>query len=238
MRNLVKRFGLRLYTRAERVNVENIKRALREYGGQGRILDLGCGDGATTVEISGSVGATSITGIERHDASRAAARVRGIDAIDADLDQALPLSEGSFDVVVSNQVIEHLSDTDRFVAEIHRVLVPGGLAVVSTENMASWHNIAALVLGFAPFSANNYSNTVYPLGNPLSIHQGDVLALHDGMVHRRIFTTTSLRALFTGHGFDVRAVLGAGYHPLPPAFGRAEPRHAHFITIAAMKPLP
>ena len=236
VRRLVRSFGVRLYLESERINVGNIVRAIRKYGRPARVLDLGCGDGKTTVAICGAVGATSVAGIERHDASRASARERGIGAISADLDLPLPFADDAFDVVFSNQVIEHLSDTDRFVSEIFRVLAADGLAVVSTENMASWHNVAALMLGFAPFSANNYSNKVYPLGNPLSIHEGDVLALHDGMVHRRIFTSTSLRALFAGHGFVVRDVLGAGYHPLPPAVGRIDARHAHFITIAATKP--
>ena len=227
---------MRLYLKSERINVGNIKRAIVKYGTPVRVLDLGCGNGATTREICAAVGAGSVAGVERHDASRAAARERGVDAVDADLDLPLPFADGAFDVVFSNQVIEHLSDTDRFVTEIFRVLAPGGLAVVSTENMASWHNVAALTLGFAPFSANNYSNAIYPLGNPLSIHQGDVLELHEGMVHRRIFTSTSLRALFAGHGFTVRQMFGAGYHPLPPALGRLDARHAHFITIAASKP--
>jgi SAM-dependent methyltransferase len=233
---MIRSFGLRLYLKSERINVGNIERAIGKYGRPVRVLDLGCGDGKTTMEICAEVGATSVAGVERHDASRAAARERGIDAVAADLDLPLPFADGAFDVVFSNQVIEHLSDTDRFVSEIFRVLAADGLAVVSTENMASWHNVAALMLGFAPFSANNYSNKIYPLGNPLSIHQGDVLELHEGMVHRRIFTSTSLRALFAGHGFAVREVLGAGYHPLPPSFGRLDARHAHFITIAATKP--
>lgn len=237
MRRLIRSFGVRLYLKSERINVGNIKRAIVKYGRPVRVLDLGCGDGKTTLEICGAVGATSIAGVERHDASRAAARERGIGAVDADLDLPLPFADGAFDVVMSNQVIEHLSDTDRFVTEIFRVLTPGGLAVVSTENMASWHNVAALALGYAAFSANNYSNKIYPLGNPLSIHQGDAQEPHEGMLHRRIFTSTSLRALFAGHGFLVRQVFGAGYHPLPPAFGRLDPRHAHFIAIAAMKPI-
>jgi len=176
-------------------------------------------------------------GVERHRESAHAARARGIDVVDADLDKALPFEDASFDVVISNQVIEHLSDTDTFVAQIHRVLVPGGDVVVSTENLASWHNIVALVLCFAPLSTINYSDRIYPLGNPLSIHGGESLVLHDGMVHRRIFTTTSLRALFAGHGFRVRDIQGSGYYPLPAPVGRIDPRHAHFITIAATKPL-
>lgn len=226
-----------MYLESERTNVENIRRAVLRYGTGGkRVLDLGCGDGKTTIALCASLPGSRVSGVERHRESRESARSRGVEVIDADLDLALPFDPASFDLVISNQVIEHLSDTDSFVAEIYRVLVPGGLAVVSTENLASWHNIAALVLGFAPFSTINYSDRIYPLGNPLSIHSGETLVLHDGMVHRRIFTTTSLRALFAGHGFCVHDIRGSGYYPLPALVGRIEPRHAHFITIAATKP--
>lgn len=49
--------------------------------------------------------------------------------------------------MTSNQVIEHLYDTDNFVAEVHRILRSGGTAVVSTEKAASWHT-GSLLLGW------------------------------------------------------------------------------------------
>lgn len=46
----------------------------------------------------------------------------------------LPFADESFDVVVSNQVIEHLSEQERHVAECFRVLKPGGFAYIATPN--------------------------------------------------------------------------------------------------------
>ena len=232
---MIRSAGLRLYLDADRVNTENLCRALALGARGGALLDLGCGNGVTTLLLAAAAGAERVDGVERHPPTAQEARKRGVHVIEGDLDEALPLADAAYRTVVSNQVIEHLSETDRFVSEIHRVLEPGGLAVVSTENLASWHNIAALVGGFAAFSTINYSDRIYPLGNPLSIHAGETLTLHDGMVHRRIFTTTGLRELFAGHGFVVRGLWGSGYYPLPAAFGRIDARHAHFITIAAMK---
>jgi 2-polyprenyl-3-methyl-5-hydroxy-6-metoxy-1,4-benzoquinol methylase len=44
------------------------------------------------------------------------------------------LADNSFDMVVSFQVIEHINDDKAFLQEIHRVLKPGGKAIVSTPN--------------------------------------------------------------------------------------------------------
>jgi SAM-dependent methyltransferase len=72
-----------------------------------------------------------------------------------------------FDVIFSNQVIEHLDYPDNFVREAFRVLKTDGYVVVATENMASWHNIFALLLGYQDFSSQGPSRE-YRMGNPLS----------------------------------------------------------------------
>lgn len=46
----------------------------------------------------------------------------------------LPYADGSFDSVVSFQVIEHIRDDRKFLQEIHRVLKPGGVALITTPN--------------------------------------------------------------------------------------------------------
>jgi hypothetical protein len=99
--------------------------------------------------------------------------------------------------------------------------------VVSTENLASWHNIGALILGWQPFSLTNVSYR--SLGNPLSLHRGKTWPW-ESWQHVRVFAYRGLRELFEAHGFMVEAVLGAGYFPLPSAFGRSDPRQAMFLT--------
>src|SRR5207237_1346369 len=82
------------------------------------------------------------------------------------LNADIPIRDESFDAISSNQVIEHLSDTDIFLAESFRVLRPGGHVVVSTENMSSWHNLAALLLGWQAFSLTNITDKRSGIGNP------------------------------------------------------------------------
>ena len=229
-------YAQRLYVDSERMNVENMRRQLASASPLRDVVDLGCGDGRVTTELTGGLGITKLRAVEGYAPFRDAARALGIDAIDADLEQRLPFDDDAFDAVVSNQVIEHLADTDAFVAEIRRVLRPGGVAVIATENMASWHNIGALLLGFQPFSSSNYSRERYPLGNPIGLHAEQGVTLPDGMLHRRIFTGRALRELVSAHGLEVVDLRGAGYHPFPPGLGRVDVMHSHFISVAARKP--
>ncbi len=228
----------RLYADSERLNVENMRAQMALAAGAREVVDLGCGNGRATQDLVAGLDGARVRAVEGHEPFRTAAAALGIDVLPGDLERSLPFDDDSIDLVVSNQVIEHLADTDSFVAEIRRVLRPGGLAVVSTENLASWHNVGALIVGFQPFSSSNYSNRRYPLGNPLGLHAGENASVVDGMLHRRIFTTRALRELFTAHGFDVIDVRGSGYHPLPPWLGRLDPSHAHFVTVAARKTPP
>jgi 2-polyprenyl-3-methyl-5-hydroxy-6-metoxy-1,4-benzoquinol methylase len=68
-------------------------------------------------------------------------------------------------------MIEHLRDTDGFMIELQRVLKPGGIAVISTNNLASWHNIVALMLGAQPFPADVSSN--FAIGKLFGPFPGD-----------------------------------------------------------------
>jgi SAM-dependent methyltransferase len=150
-----------------------------------------------------------------------------------DLEEAWPFADGSVDVVHANQVIEHVKRVDHFVAELRRVLRADGRAIVCTENLASWHNVAALVVGYQPFSLTNISNE-RPIGNRFALHAGEPPA-GEPWQHIHVLTLTALRDLFVAHGFAIESYWGTGYHPLPgrvaQRLAQLDPRHAHFIGI-------
>jgi SAM-dependent methyltransferase len=206
-----------------------------------RLLDVGCDDGEWTDRARSHMGipATQVKGIEVVPERAALASARGFEVWVGDLDSTWPVEDASIDVVHANQVIEHVARLDHFISEIRRVLVAGGLAVVCTENLASWHNIGALMLGWQPFSTTNVSS-LRPIGNRFALHADEVPEKGDSWQHTHVLALTGLTDLFTAHGFDVRRTFAAGYHPafgrLARALERVDPRHAHFIGVVARAP--
>jgi SAM-dependent methyltransferase len=98
-----------------------------------RVLDLGCGSGTDTLIAAQKVGpAGSVTGIDMTPEMLAKARgavaeagAANVELLEAEAER-LPFPGASFDVVISNGVIDLIPDKDAVFAEIFRMLSPGG----------------------------------------------------------------------------------------------------------------
>jgi uncharacterized membrane protein YkvA (DUF1232 family)/trans-aconitate methyltransferase len=226
----------RLWSEAEAAYRAKILDAL-EPRPDARLLDLGCDDGAWTDVIRRklNVEPDRVAGLELVAERSEVARSRGFDARVGDLDDEWPFESRSFDVVHANQVIEHVTHLDHFVEETQRVLRPDGCAIVCTENLASWHNVGALALGFQPFSLTNISDRG-PVGNPFALHAGE-RPRHGSWQHVHVMSLAALRDLFRAHGFRIDCAWATGYHPfagrLAARLAALDPRHAHFIGVVA-----
>ncbi len=114
-----------------------------------RVLDLGCA-GGFMAEAMAARGA-SVTGIDPASRAVAAARTRsrgtgsGIDYLVA-MGEHLPFPRASFDTVVCVDVLEHVRDLDAVIAEIGRVLQPGGLFLFDTINRTPLAALAVVTL--------------------------------------------------------------------------------------------
>jgi SAM-dependent methyltransferase len=93
-----------------------------------RILDAGCGSGRFMVELS-KLGV--VTGVELSDTSVALARQRGLGEVVAGSVLEMPFADGSFDLAVSLDVIEHLEDDLAALRELRRTVAPGGALLVT-----------------------------------------------------------------------------------------------------------
>lgn len=199
----------------------------------GVLVDLGCGDGGFSAEVGRGASVERIVGVEFVDSIAERAREQGVEVLAADLGERLPIDEASVDVVHSNQVIEHLPRTDHFLSEIRRILKPDGYAVISTNNLASWHNILSLIMGWQPFPSH-VSDNVF-VGNPLNFAPGPTgLGSIPGQTHQRVFTGRALAELGRHHGLEPDLQAAAGYYPLPPRVARLaarwDPRHGAFLV--------
>lgn len=99
-----------------------------ELTGRDRVIDIGCGEGQVARHVAVSTGASRVVGVDPSDAQIAVARSRGggpyyvRGAADA-----LPVPDGAFDAAVACLVFEHITEVDVALAEVARVLRPGGI---------------------------------------------------------------------------------------------------------------
>src|SRR5207244_2599732 len=92
-----------------------------------RVLDVGCGPGGLTSELSRRVGSHSVSAIDPAPQFVAACRERNPDAdVEQGAAEQLPWPDGEFDAALSCLVIGFMSDPDRGVREMARVTRPGG----------------------------------------------------------------------------------------------------------------
>jgi arsenite methyltransferase len=107
------------------------------------VIDAGCGPGFLCEEMADAVGPQGrVLGIDRSDDLLAFARgknTRGWLAYDKGDVLALEVADGAFDVGVSVQVLEYVGDVGGALAELYRVLRPGGRALVMDTD---WSGVA------------------------------------------------------------------------------------------------
>lgn len=109
------------------------------------VLDIGCGTGVNARDLAAK--GHTVTGIDISPVAIEKFRAAGFDGQVCDIAHGTPFPDAAFDMVFASEVIEHLSDTPAFLAEITRLLRPGGSLVLSTPNSAFWAYRLLGVLG-------------------------------------------------------------------------------------------
>ena len=102
---------------------------------EGRLLDVGCATGAF-MQVAKSRG-WSAAGIDISPAAAKAAREVTGDEVHTGTLESCRFHSGSFDGVTAWEVLEHVSRPRAFVAEVFRILRPGGVVALSTPNWRS-----------------------------------------------------------------------------------------------------
>ncbi len=119
-----------------------------------RVLEVGCGPGEASETIAAS--GAAVEAIDISDRMVELARGRGVDARVGDV-QDLPFEDGSFDAALSAWMLYHVPDVERGIAELSRVLRPGGRLVAVTNRVEHLRELRVLLGGerATPFSDEN-----------------------------------------------------------------------------------
>jgi len=124
----------------------------QEAGARRAVLDIGAGTGkdlAIAREVFGDQG--RYVGVDGWEPNLRRLQASGLGAVRLDVErERLPFEDGAFDVVIANQVLEHVKEIFWITSEMARVLRPEGLLVVGVPNLAALHNRVALLFGMQP----------------------------------------------------------------------------------------
>lgn len=112
-----------------------------------KVLDIGCGEGATLIELKRSGVAAEAVGVEANGRAIAANRrlldaviIGDIEAID------LPYDAGHFDVIIMADVLEHLIDPWSVLRKVRRYLRPAGVFIASLPNIREFSVVRSLLV--------------------------------------------------------------------------------------------
>jgi SAM-dependent methyltransferase len=195
---------------------------LRGFPGPAVILDVGCGDGSALAVAADLNPAHRFAGIDWSGGALRRARALGLTVLRGSVDRRLPVADGAADVVIMSELIEHLVDPDRAVAEVRRVLRPGGSLLLSTPNLAAWYNRGLLAVGIQPIFSEVSLCGVF--GRPGRVVAG----------HLRLFTRRALTGFLTASGFRCVTVAGARYHDVPRPLGPLDGAFCRWPSAASI----
>lgn len=162
-----------------------------------RVLDAACG-AAPGLRFFHAAGYT-VCGSDIADAALRAARrvLPDVPLVRADLDGPQPFADGTFDLIVLREAIEHVQDGETTLKECRRLLRPGGCVAITTPNR-------------------------WDARRPLFRARGRVWSGDADPTHTHLYDPPELRATLRRAGF-ARARVRTGYKPVARLGGRRLP---------------
>jgi len=156
------------YKRRMECTLELIEEAIESVQGTPRILDLGCGQGHITYSIRQAFPEAEISGIDYSISAieYAVEHFPGIDFIVGNAYEC-PYAEGYFDIIVCNNLWEHVPDPLFLLKRISNILKPCGFLIISTPSRYRLNNLIRVLVGKpVRFMSENHV-TEYSVGQVL-----------------------------------------------------------------------
>ena len=174
------------------------------------VLDLGAGKGddlliAKKIAINDSL---KLYAIESFLPNVEILEGKNIEVFNCDIERdRFPFDDESIDIIMVNQVMEHVKDVFWILHEVTRVLKKGGHYIVGVPNLAAFHNRILLTMGKQPSTIKNNS------------------------AHVRAYTKNDFRRLVNSgfDGYQLKDFKGSNFYPFPPSL--AKPLSKLFPTM-------
>jgi 2-polyprenyl-6-hydroxyphenyl methylase / 3-demethylubiquinone-9 3-methyltransferase len=151
------------------------------------LLDVACGGGLLAPHLPEG---WDHVGLDLMASALRTAAVQGVTPVQGDAAR-LPFADAGFGAVVAGEMLEHVADTEGVVAEICRVLAPGGTVVIDTIADTAWARFSLVAVGER-----------LPGGPPRNCHDPALFV-----------DPRALQSMFAGHGVRLK-VRGLEPHPL------------------------
>ncbi len=158
-----------------------------------KILELGCTDNSTFLAIKKYFPNAKFYGTEWEEWKGKFEKPIELEELHfLDLcKEKLPYDNNFFDLIIANQVLEHLYEIDNVLEELKRILKKGGHLVAGIPNLAAFHERISILFGYNP-STWHTSNKQVGLRNGVST---------EGRIHCNGFTIKGFKNLLVQHDF-------------------------------------
>ena len=220
-----------------------IIRALEDGG---KCLDCGANKGLKYDILNKAMGLEKprYHGIEWNADCAEAARVKGLNVIQGDLNKKIMFPDETFNCIFGLSVLEHLLNPCNYLRECYRCLEKEGTLVILTPNISTYFTVALLLAGKMP------SSGPHPDSDALLKQEELFKVSHDSLqpdsetdtpVHRHlvVFSYRVLKSYLKMLGFEEVKGYGFGLYPFPnflqSLLERVDPYHSHQMVFIARK---
>jgi trans-aconitate methyltransferase len=186
------------------------------------ICDLGVGQGHDLQTFQPYFPSAEYYGLDFTDANAAALQAHRIQLSTLDLEHdRLPFADDSLDIIIANQVYEHLKEIFWVSHQITQKLRIGGHLIIGVPNICAFHNRLRFLLGHQPSQMKSYS------------------------AHIRGFAPREIPRFFQTcfpQGYQLKVLTGAQFYPFPRAIARPLARtfpqlaHSTFYLLQKQRP--